>query len=273
MSANDHGHGSGSGHDHGPSHYIKIWAVLLVLLIVSICGPLAGIRVLTLLTAFGIAIVKAIIVAREFMHLKMEKKFVSQMLLGMLVLVGIFYFGVAPDVMKQDGLRWVKTQGANLSFHEAVAVADTRSHLTNPWVTTPELIAHGKEVFSQNCVLCHGAEGKGDGVGGATLNPKPRNFTSGSEQWKNGRTVAGVFKTLKEGVAGSGMASFSGLPIDDRWSLIHYVLSLGPTKVPTPTQADLTKAGVTLEEPVLPSVPVDFAIARMTKEAADTQSK
>lgn len=263
----------GHGSNHGPSHYIKIWAILLVLLIVSVCGPLAGIRVVTLITAFGIAIVKAIMVAREFMHLNLEKKFVTQILVGMLALCAIFFYGVAPDVMKADGQRWEKlANGLYVTPQVAMAAAGpAKSKLTNPWVSTPELVSHGKEVFAQNCVLCHGNEGKGDGVGGATLNPKPRNFTSGSEKWKNGRTVAGVYKTLKDGVAGSGMASFSGLPTDDRWAVLHYVLSLGPTKVPTPSAADLAKAGVVAEEPVLPSVPVGFVISRMVKESGSKQ--
>ncbi len=34
----------------------------------------------------------------------------------------------------------------------------------------------GKAVFEQNCVLCHGVSGRGDGPGSAALNPKPANF-------------------------------------------------------------------------------------------------
>lgn len=95
-------------HSHGPSHYVKIWAILLVLLLVSIFGPFAEIRVLTLVTAFGVAIVKAIIVATEFMHLRFEKKYIIHMLLTMLLLMGVFYFGVAPDVMTGGGQNWVR---------------------------------------------------------------------------------------------------------------------------------------------------------------------
>jgi hypothetical protein len=102
------------------------------------------------------------------------------------------------------------------------------------------------------------------------LNPHPRNFTSDAE-WVNGRTVPGVFKTLKEGVPGSSMASFATLPTDDRWALVQFVLSLGPTKVPTPSAADLAKVGVSTTgeaEKEAPTIPVDFAIERMTAESA-----
>lgn len=98
---------------HGSSHYIKIWAILTVLLFVSISGPLVGIRLITLLTAFGIAIVKAVMVAREFMHLKIEKRLVSYILLTMLLLMAIFFYGVAPDVMTGHGQNWLR-----LPIHE-----------------------------------------------------------------------------------------------------------------------------------------------------------
>jgi mono/diheme cytochrome c family protein len=35
----------------------------------------------------------------------------------------------------------------------------------------------GRQIFMQNCVVCHGPEGKGDGPGAAGLNPKPANFS------------------------------------------------------------------------------------------------
>ena len=38
-------------------------------------------------------------------------------------------------------------------------------------------LAAGEAVVKERCVLCHGEGGKGDGPGGAALNPKPRNWT------------------------------------------------------------------------------------------------
>jgi mono/diheme cytochrome c family protein len=40
--------------------------------------------------------------------------------------------------------------------------------------------ARGAEVFKLSCTMCHGADGRGDGPGAAALDPKPRDFTSGS---------------------------------------------------------------------------------------------
>jgi mono/diheme cytochrome c family protein len=41
----------------------------------------------------------------------------------------------------------------------------------------PGNVSAGKAVFQQNCVVCHGATGKGDGAAAAGLNPKPANFS------------------------------------------------------------------------------------------------
>ena len=70
---------------------------------------MVGVRLLTLITAFGIAIVKAYMVCRYFMHLNIEKKWVAYILGFMLALMLVFFGGVAPDVLEHEGLRWQKT--------------------------------------------------------------------------------------------------------------------------------------------------------------------
>jgi len=89
---------------HG--NYIKIWAILVVLLIISVLGPLTGIRWLVLFTAFGIAIIKAYMVAKNFMHVNLERRWVAYLLITCLVFLAILFAGVSPDVMKHQGLHW-----------------------------------------------------------------------------------------------------------------------------------------------------------------------
>jgi caa(3)-type oxidase subunit IV len=89
-------------------NYVKVWAILLVLLVVSIAGPFLGIKIVTLITAFGIAIVKAYLVAKNFMHLNIEPRYAVYLLTTMLVFMLLFFAGVAPDVMKHEGRNWVK---------------------------------------------------------------------------------------------------------------------------------------------------------------------
>lgn len=98
------------GGAHAPhTNYVKIWAVLVALLVVSVVGPMVGVRALTLITAFGIAIVKAYLVARYFMHLTIERKYVAYLLLTMIAIMLVMVGGVAPDVMKHEGANWTNT--------------------------------------------------------------------------------------------------------------------------------------------------------------------
>jgi caa(3)-type oxidase subunit IV len=97
-------HGSHGGH----RNYVKIWAILLGLLVVSVTGPMLGIYLVTVITAFGIALVKAYMVAKNFMHLDIEKPLVHWMLVAALALMVLLWAGVAPDVQKHEGQHWKK---------------------------------------------------------------------------------------------------------------------------------------------------------------------
>jgi caa(3)-type oxidase subunit IV len=105
--ASDAEHGA-EGHAHHPD-YVKIWAVLVVLLVISVVGPMFGVRVVTLLTAFGIAVVKAYLVARNFMHINVARRYVTYLVVTCLVFMLLFFSAVAPDVMKDSGTNWSKT--------------------------------------------------------------------------------------------------------------------------------------------------------------------
>ena len=108
----DDGHGHGH-HDHS-DHYKKIWMILCGLLFVSVAGPEVAefmpegnARVmLVLLTAFGIAFVKAYMVMKHFMHLDVERPVVWYILTTSVVFMVLFFAGVSPDVMNHDGSRW-----------------------------------------------------------------------------------------------------------------------------------------------------------------------
>lgn len=104
--SSDHDHAHAHAHDH-PS-YVKIWAILLGLLVVSVVGPMFGIQIVTLITAFGIAVVKAYLVAKNFMHVTIEKRYIVYMVTTCLIFMLLFFAGAAPDVMKERGDNWVK---------------------------------------------------------------------------------------------------------------------------------------------------------------------
>ena len=66
-------------------------------------------------------------------------------------------------------------------------------------------MTQAKEVFQQRCVLCHGANGKGDGVGAAALDPKPRNYTD--KAWQKSVTDEQLKKTIIGGGAAVGKSA------------------------------------------------------------------
>lgn len=95
-----------ASHPHSHPNYFKIWVTLVVLLVLSVAGPMLGVPWLTLITAFGIAIVKALMVAAYFMHLNIEKKIIWYLLLVCLSLMIFFFFAIAPDIMAHHGTNW-----------------------------------------------------------------------------------------------------------------------------------------------------------------------
>ena len=126
------------GSDHSAMYYIKIYFILLVLLIVSILGPELNIRSLTLITAFGIAIVKALMVAAYFMHLNIEKRYIWYMLYSMLILVGVFFAGTAADVMRIEGRNWEATATKEFEKQKAKEHAQSSGHGDTHGESKPE---------------------------------------------------------------------------------------------------------------------------------------
>jgi len=79
-------------------------------------------------------------------------------------------------------------------------------------------------LFQQLCVKCHGAEGRGDGPEGKTLDPKPANFHDATRMGQ--RSVYGLYNTISLGVAGTGMVGFTKLSEDERWGLAFLASNL-----------------------------------------------
>ena len=88
-------------------------------------------------------------------------------------------------------------------------------------------LAAGDRIFKERCILCHGPEGKGNGPGGAALNPKPRNFTD--HAYMSTRTDDQLSETIHNGKGAMPPWGKSGILSDaDIKSAILKVRSLDP---------------------------------------------
>jgi caa(3)-type oxidase subunit IV len=123
----EHGHGAAGAHVHHPN-YVKIWAILLALLVVSVAGPFLEIQMVTLLTAFGIAIVKAYLVVKNFMHIDIAAKYVTYFVMTALVFMFLLFAGAAPDVMKPQGRNWIKPTWVEGTAHPTTPAPGHEEH-------------------------------------------------------------------------------------------------------------------------------------------------
>lgn len=87
----------------------------------------------------------------------------------------------------------------------------------------------GRQVYNQVCVTCHGEKGDGKGPAGATLNPPPRDFTTGD--FKFGGADEDIFAVITDGAAAKGgspnMAPWGMVYSEkERWSLVKYIRTL-----------------------------------------------
>lgn len=240
---------------------VTIGGTLLFLTVVTVWVAHIDLGHFNFVIAMAVATVKALLVVLFFMGLKYDRVENGMIFATSFVFLAIFMILASTDLFFRGD---VYVKGPLVA-----AAQQQKSKYKNPWISTPELVAHGKELFAVQCTSCHGVGGAGDGPAATALTPRPRNFLI-AEGWKNGRKPTMVFKTLKEGLPPSAMASYVTLPTDDRWALSHYVLTLASAKPGVDTPADFAKIGI---DPAKegggatedPTIPVEIALERMTE--------
>ncbi len=86
-----------------------------------------------------------------------------------------------------------------------------------------EVIKRGRHLFIVNCSVCHGSDARGDGEAGRGLNPPPRDLLNSGE-YKYGHKTLALFRTIKYGSEGTGMAPWEGRMTDQEiWAVAFYV--------------------------------------------------
>jgi caa(3)-type oxidase subunit IV len=204
MSENHEQHGD--GHDAGHHvNYKKIYFTLLGLLVVSVLGPFAGILVVTLVTAFGIAVVKANLVIQNFMHLKSEKRLMKWMLSTSLLLMALMFAGTAADIMNHEGRNW-ENLAARAAIERGIADPHAEGEAEEEAAeAVATAVRSPAATFNLVCASCHGTAGDGTGAAGAALDPRPASFIDPAF-WE-GRDRDRIVNVITNGAAAVGGSS------------------------------------------------------------------
>jgi caa(3)-type oxidase subunit IV len=78
-------------------HYLIIWVWLMALVFAAVAAASALPKVQAMVLIFTIAVIKALLVARNYMHLKNERAIIYAIALVPLAFIVIFLFGLFPD--------------------------------------------------------------------------------------------------------------------------------------------------------------------------------
>lgn len=94
--------------------------------------------------------------------------------------------------------------------------------IMNPLKGDANAAISGKKLYKMMCSVCHGLKGKGDGMAGAGLTPRPTNLTSDAVQ---SQTDGAIFWKISKGRA--PMAGYeTSIPEKKRWEIINYIRTL-----------------------------------------------
>lgn len=144
------------------------------------------------------------------------------------------------DIIK---LRWVSFMAIQPSFQpmelplpvaedsipiEGAAYTLASGVPVNPVPADDVSISRGTELYKINCVPCHGAKGKGDGVIGTFFKFKPADLTSFDVQ-QNGDGA--LFLVITNGVEGRMPPLNENFSVRERWDLVNFIRTL---KIPSP---------------------------------------
>lgn len=124
------------------------------------------------------------------------------------IIAGFVFLGFMGFKIQED--RWIAPEGAK-NIKNPVPAAQKEASAER-----------GAKLFKTRCMVCHGAAGKGDGIGGKALTPKPQNLTSGMVQ---SQTDGEIFWKITNGR--NDMIKWGPILTEEqRWDLVNYVRTL-----------------------------------------------
>lgn len=139
------------------------------------------------------------------------------------------YLSMAGDWQIEVILRQAGREDIRHAFQIPVQQGALATGPENPIPAGPESIQAGQALYAQNCLPCHGEQGRGDGPAGLALNPRPADLTE--------HTVPGLhpdwqlFEWITNGTPGSAMPAFGDrLSEEERWHLVNFIRTFGVTR-------------------------------------------
>lgn len=146
----------------------------------------------------------------------------------------------------------------------------------NPAPNTPQILAEGKELYTNTCLPCHGELAQGDGPAAAFIVPPPKPLiVNGKISVPDG--VA--FWVITNGIDGTGMASLGDtLTEQERWKVIRYLQVLAAPPAPAATPVVAVTPAVPAVSPAVPLptatvAPVASPVPVQSPKAAATPKK
>jgi len=103
-----------------------------------------------------------------------------------------------------------------------LATQDEAANLLNPLPRTDQVLAVGKQKFTERCAVCHGSLATGVGSLTAAYGAKPANLQSQQiRDYPDGK----IYWVIVNGK--NAMPSHAAdLNVDQRWAVVHYVRAL-----------------------------------------------
>ena len=96
---------------------------------------------------------------------------------------------------------------------------DAGRTLVNPIAISPESLARGREMYDTHCIVCHGAQGRGNGPVGQKFVPQPMELNLDYVQLQpDGQ----LFYTISHGSLAMPFYR-QAIAAQDRWHLVNFI--------------------------------------------------
>lgn len=155
----------------------------------------------------------------------------NEVLGALLVLGGAVIVVYRGEIRRLPGpaLNIAMTAAAAMLLGGGVLVFGVDTHVDaenaragNPVTPTRESVERGRMLYMQNCAVCHGDEGRGDGPAAADLNPAPTDF----RQHIPNHPDTQFFTFIADGYPQTEMPKFrEAFSEDDIWNLVNFLRS------------------------------------------------